>query len=286
MWTKGILIVQIVVAVIGWISYAFAYILPAEQICSLMPHHKHRQVRVLLLTLETTFYGDDWPEGLRTFTETVCYRYPDSFFSGIRVPSGEKIYVVQGEKSLTAVDKKIISEEESRLDSYKTLFLYRSPESLIDRLSKIGIDTHIVSFGRLEDKIAYVIGAVYPDESRPQVWVDKSTFRPLRLFFPSSDTSEEIDIRYLHYFNIGKKDWYPGRIIFYINDQPVKEQVLKTYKSSPKSNAFSEYRFDIEELKKSFTSVMEPGHGEAETPPPSELDDVKQTINDFQRAFE
>ncbi len=285
MFSKIILIFQVAVAFMGCVSHAFAYVPPAEQIFSLMPHQKHRQIRVLVLTLETTFYGDDWPDGLRAFTETVSYLYPDRFLSTIKAPSGKKLYVVQEGKSLVAIDQKIISEEESYIDSYKDIFLYRSPESLIDRLSKVGIDTKTVSFGRLEDKIAYVIGAVYPDESHPQLWVEKDTFRPLRLLFPPSDNSEKIEIRYDHYFNIGRGMWYPGRITFYENDKPVKEQALKTYKSSSKDDAFPEYMFDIEELKKSYTSVIEPEQrGDASAG--SELDDVKQTIDDFQKAFE
>lgn len=285
MFSKIILIFQIAVAFVGCVSHAFAYVPPAEEIFSLMSHQKHRQIRVLVLTLETTFYGDDWPDGLSTFTETVSYLYPDRFLSTIKAPSGKKLYVVQEGKSLVAIDQKIISEEESYIDSYKDIFLYRSPESLIDRLSKVGIDTKTVSFGRLEDKIAYVIGAVYPDESRPQLWVEKDTFRPLRLLFPLSDNSEKIEIRYDHYFNIGRRIWYPGRITFYENDKPVKEQALKTYKSSSKDNAFPEYMFDIEELKKSYTSVIEPEQG-GDASAGSGLDDVKQTIDDFQKAFE
>jgi hypothetical protein len=285
MFSKTILIFQVTVALMGCVSYAFAYVPPAEQIFSLMPHQKHRQIRALVLTLETTFYGEDWPDGLRTFTETVSYLYPDRFLSTIKAPSGKKLYVVQEGKSLVAIDQKIISEEESYIDSYKDIFLYRSPESLIERLSKVGIDTKTVSFGRLEDKIAYVMGAVYPDESHPQLWVEKDTFRPLRLLFPPSGNSGKIEIRYDHYFNVGRGMWYPGRITFYENDKPVKEQALKTYKSSSKDDAFPEYMFDIEELKKSYTSVIEPERkGDASAG--SEFDDVKQTIDDFQKAFE
>ncbi len=285
MFSKIILILQLAALCSGWVSHAFAYVPPAEQIFSLMPNQKYRHSRVLVLTLETTFYGDEWAEGLSTFTETVSFRYPDRFLSTIKVPSGEKLYLAQGEESLTAIDQTIISEEESPMDFYKDLFLYRTPESLIYRLSKAGIDTSIVSFGRLEGEIAYVIGAVYPDESHPQVWVEKDTFLPLRLFFPASETSEKIDIRYDYYFNIGTRMWYPGRITFYENDRPVKEQALKTYKSSSDNNAFPEYLFDIEELKKSFTSVIEPEQ-KRDASSESELDNVKQTIDDFQKVFE
>jgi hypothetical protein len=285
MLRKVIPILQVVAGCIGLVSHAFAYIPPAEQVFSLMPHQKHRDMHVLVLTLETTCYGDEWPERAMTFTETVCYRYPDRFLSKVNVPSGEKMYLVQGGASLITIDQKIISEKGSPMDAYKDLFLYRSPASLIDHLSKMGINTDTVSFGRLENKIAYVIGAVYPDESYAQVWVEKDTFRPLRLFFPRSDTSEKIDIRYDHYFSIGKGMWYPGRVTFYKGDQPVKEQVLKTYKSSFADDAFPEYLFDIEALKKSHASVIEPEYEEGASPA-SELDNVKQTIDDFQKVFE
>jgi hypothetical protein len=276
---------QVVAGFIGLVSHAFAYVPPAEQVFSLMPYQKHQDIHVLLLTLETTFYGDEWTDGAMTVTETVCYRYPDRFLSKINVPSGDKIYFVQGEASLIIIDQKIISEEGSPMDAYKDLFLYRGPESIIYHLLKGGINTNTVSFGRLANKIAYVIGAVYPDESQPQVWVEKDTFRPLRLLFPRSVTSAKIDIRYDHYFSLGRGMWYPGRVTFYQDDQPVKEQVLKTYKSSSAADAFPEYLFDIEELKKIYTPVIEPGHKD-ETSPGSELDDVKRTIDDFQKVFE
>jgi hypothetical protein len=276
---------QLVAGFMGFVSYAFAYIPSAEQVFSLMPHQKHQDIQVLVLMLETTFYGDEWPDGAMTVKETVCYRYPDRFLSKIHVSSVDKIYFVQGEASLITIDQKIISEEKLPMDAYKDLFLYRSPESVMYHLSKEGINTGTVSFGRLDNKIAYVIGAVYPDESLPQVWVEKDTFRPLRLFFPRSDTSAKIDIRYDHYFSIGGGMWYPGRVTFYQDDQPVKEQVLKTYKTSSDADAFPEYLFDIEKLKKIYTSVIEQGHKD-ETSSTSELDDVKRTIDDFQKVFE
>lgn len=267
------------------VSCAFAYVPPAEEVFSLMPHQKHRLIRALALTLETTFHGEAWPEGEISFTENVCFRYPDRFYSVIEVPSGRKIYAVQAEKTLTAVDNKIISMAESHTDRYKDLFLYRSPESLVDALLRAGIDTAIVSFGRLEGRIAYVIGAVYPDESFPQVWVDKDTFRPLRILFPASEGSEKTDIRYEQYFNIGHRMWYPGLIIFYSNDKIIKEQRLRTHESSSRDDAFPEYLFDIDKMQKTYRFFVEPDEKD-DASSRSELDQVKKSIDDFQKAFE
>ncbi len=79
--------------------------------------------------------------------------------------------------------------------------------------------------------------------------------------------------------------WYPGLIIFYSNDKIIKEQRLRTHESSSKDDAFPEYLFDIDKMQKTYRFFVEPDEkGDASSR--SELDQVKKSIDDFQKAFE
>ncbi|RYF05862.1 MAG: hypothetical protein EOO40_09895 [Deltaproteobacteria bacterium] len=52
---------------------------------------------------------------------------------------------------------------------------------LLKTLAAVGIDSRVVSLGRNEEQIVYIIGAQPWEAERPQVWLDKVSFLPVRL---------------------------------------------------------------------------------------------------------
>jgi len=52
--------------------------------------------------------------------------------------------------------------------------------SLAERLAGRGVALGEVAFGRLGERVAWVLGA-RPQDPRPQAWIDKLTFQPIRL---------------------------------------------------------------------------------------------------------
>jgi hypothetical protein len=139
----------------------------------------------------------------------------------------------------------------NRFDLYKDLLFYHSREELVERLLQLGVDVSISSLGRFEEKIAFVIGAQYPDESVSQVWIDQDTFLPLRWIIKGINPAGELDtmeIRYLVWWKIGKTR-YPSRIEFYQDGNLVRVNQAINFEENP---TFSEELFDIDYLKTVF----------------------------------
>lgn len=72
---------------------------------------------------------------------------------------------------------------------------------LLHVLTGIGVDTKVVSLGRLNDQVAYVIGAHSWEPEKPQVWLDKVTFFPVRVIIPMQHEGKTVvlETRLLEY---------------------------------------------------------------------------------------
>ena len=177
---------------------------------------------------------------------------------------------------------KIVRQGESPLDHFKDPLLYRNLRLLQWKLSQDDVDLAMVSLGRYRNKISYVIGATYPNESLPQVWVEKDTFRPIRYILTRGDRvdSDSEEVEYADYTSLGKNTWYPARILFYKNSRLTMAYVLEDFKINPE---LSGKLFDMAYLK----SLYQPM--DVKEPPassPSQPDEVEKTIQDFSRTFE
>ena len=118
------------------------------------------------------------------FDESLRYVFSEAFRSDSVSDDNQRIYVFRNGQTLTVIDGVISSGAETRFDLYKDLLLYRSREVLSERLLDLGIDISVSSLGKFEGQPAFVVGAEYPDETSPQVWIDIETFQPLRMIIP------------------------------------------------------------------------------------------------------
>ena len=149
--------------------------------------------------------------------ESLRFVFSNAFRSDARSQNSERIYIFSHGRTLTIIDGAIVPDAANRFDLYKDILLYRSRPTLADRLLELGVDVSISSLGRFEDKIAFVLGAEYPDDSVNQLWVDKETLLPLRLIikgFNGGAVSGSVEVRYLTWWSIGETR-YPSRIEFY-----------------------------------------------------------------------
>jgi outer membrane lipoprotein-sorting protein len=273
-----LLAASIVLSFSGW---TFSYILPAEQIIGFMIEHLG-SARSVEIVQKAIIYNPELEGGMQELDGTLHYRRPDQFRSKLTGPGIEQILVVSSGGAISVANGKIVAEAESSFDHFKDPMLYRQEDLILQRLSELNIDVETVSFGRFKDKIAYVIGAKYPDESVPQLWIDKETFRPIRFVVrgrgPHSPDLEEIE--YSEYTPLDKKRWYPGRILFLQNGELIKMYVLDSFRVNP---ALPKELFDLSHLE----TLYEPmAFRESSPPPPSEVDEVQKTIRDFSRTFE
>jgi outer membrane lipoprotein-sorting protein len=267
--------------ILGLAMASHSYVLPACQILSFMIE-QFGSARACVVFQETVIYDPALEGGMQEFEETLYYRYPDQFRCEVGTPGSEQVRVVSPEGAIFVMNGKIIAETEDPFDHFKDLLLYRQVGLLGKRLSQLDVNLDLVSLGRYKDRIAYVIGAKYPDESVSQVWIEKNTFRPIRYVLsgggPNGGALEEIE--YADYMSLGKERWYPARILFFQHGRLARMYLLKTFKVNPD---LSDQLFDIAYLK----TVYQPIASTKPLPlPKSELDEVEKTIRDFRRTFE
>jgi hypothetical protein len=214
--------------------------------------------------------------------ESLRYLFSDAFRSDIASDNNQRLFVFRDGQALTVTDGVISGVAETRFDLYKDLLLYRSREKLCERLPQLGIDVAISSLGKFEGHFAFVVGAEYPDETRPQVWIEMKTFQPLRMLLPGSRNPEGagfLEIRYLRWQEISKM-WYPMRIEFREDGAIVRTIEVNDYQIDPH---FAKDTFDIARLKQQYrqsTAIPDrPARNEG-------LSEVQKTIEEFKKIFE
>jgi hypothetical protein len=212
----------------------------------------------------------------------VRYAFPGSFRSDIAAPPTDRTHIYSTGRSATVVDGIISSRPESPFDYYKHLLLHRSRKALSARLSERGVDTRIASLGRFDNRIAYVLGAVYPDRTVPQVWIDRQTLRPIRWIVQGAVNGEEtarFEIRYLEWRKVSRV-WYPGQIEFLRDGAPVRLIQIEDIIADP---PLSRDLFNIDSLLARSQPAQAPtGTGNREDGP----SDIQKTIEEFKRLFE
>jgi hypothetical protein len=213
--------------------------------------------------------------------EAVRYVFSRAFRSDLESDAASRIYVSSGGRSLTIVDGVRTPEARNRFDWYKDLLLYRERPRLVEHLSHLGVDVSVTSLGRFEGQIAYVLGAIYPDESVVQVWIDKETFRPLRWIIPGAagGGTDALDIRYFEWRDLGEIR-YPMRIEFFQNGEMTRVIEAERYEVDA---GFSNDLFDIERLRAEYPATAETASGAGSR---EGMSDIQRALEDFKRLFE
>ncbi|MEE8400523.1 MAG: hypothetical protein V3S89_16035, partial [Desulfobacterales bacterium] len=194
----------------------YAYLLQGPHVLDLMIA-KLGKARGVWVSQTLEIYRSGAQQPPVELDETLRYGFPEMFRSDIETESTQRIHVLSMGDVLTIVDGKVESETETRFDLYKDILLFRARPLLIERLSHFGVDTAISSLGRYQGKIAWVVGAYYPDESVPQVWIDKDSFLPFRWIVTRTvggNRKDALEVRYLQWRKV-QDTFYPMRIEFH-----------------------------------------------------------------------
>lgn len=268
-------------AVFWTASWVHAYVLSGPHLLDLMVNGMEAPKTMLVLQrrivhpeLET-----DMPAEIE---EILRYRIPEHFRSDSTSDQAEKTHIFAVDHSVTVVDNRIQSMTESGLEFYKDPLLFRDRLLLENRLQLLGVDTGISSLGRFNGRIAYVIGAQYPDESTPQIWLDQKTFRPFRFLVPDSFEEGFAPLLEIHYLNWQKSGriWYP--MLIEIRQEGLLIQTIRV-ESIEINPRFGEDLFDIESLLESL-APEKPLSDEKKRP--DDLSDVQQSIDNFKKLYE
>ncbi len=260
---------------------AWGYVLQGPHLLELMA-----QVLVSGKTLKVeqtvTVEDPDVTEHPLKLNETLNYFFPERFRSDTKSESTHRIYVESVGQSITILDGHTISHQQDRLNLYKDLLLSRSRSGLHKMLLEHGVDVGVTSLGRYRERIVYVVGARFPDETVSQVWVDKESFLPLRWIIVSASGTDDNRLEFL-YDGWQKKGniWYPLIVEVVLNSHMVKKIEIKNIIVNPE---LSIQLFDIPYLVSKYPPAQLP----TETGPlePDPTDEVQRTIEEFQKRFE
>jgi hypothetical protein len=253
-----------------------AYVLPGPFLLKLMIQNLGIADR--LLVTQKLILNDDNPNvSADELSETLKFVFPKTFRSDIVSKNIQRIRILSNNSVFTVVDGKISDEPENPYDHYKDLILFRSREILQERLSNLGVDVNITSLGRFQGNLAYVLGAQYPDETSPQVWLDKKTFLPFR-WIMTGNATQNLEVLYLDWKKLSQT-WYPMHIEFFSNGTMVREVQVQKIEVNP---AFLADVFDIQKLKSLYPqdAPAEPKNGGKEA-----LDEVQKTIEEFNKIY-
>ena len=258
-----------------------AYVLHGYHLLDLMLKEMG-SARELQVVQKSTFADTTTPDLTTGINETISYLLPGAFRSESTSSAGDKIHVFSNGRSLTIINQRIVSERESDLDRYKDVFLFNTRERLKNHLTRLGMAPDVSSIGRYQGTIVYVLGAKYPDEKAPQLWLDKDTFRPVRWLIRPAATdnpSASFEVRY-NGWRKTETVWYPFEIEIYQGGRLLRKLQVAQLRVNPK---LSHQLFDIAHLK----SIYPKGEPLPSEPSGSgDKNEVQKTIERFRRLFE
>ena len=265
--------------VVGFAPVARGYILQGAHVLDLM-------VKVLskakTLEVEQVVTIDDpaVAEHPLTVAETLTYAFPDRFRSDTRYEQTHRVFISVRGDYLSIIDGKWQTDPPNRYDRYKDLLLLHSRSMIEKALFNYGIDIGTVSLGRFEDRIVYVIGACYPDETVSQVWVDKELFVPLRwLNVDPEKPASKLDFIFRRWRK-NDKLWYPTYIETLENNRLIRTIQTDKIQVDPVLPA---ELWDLSLIKNSYPPVEpSPQTGLSDTT----VNEVKEAIESFQKKFE
>ena len=215
------------------------------------------------------------------YDETATYVMPERFRSDIVSDQVQRTHLVFADSSITVIDGRM-AVGESPFDLYQQLLRSRTRPRLMRTLNRLGVETAISSLGRLDEKVVFVLGARYPDESVSQLAIDKETFLPIRLLLVDRGTAaadRRLEIFYRNWQKI-QSGWFPFQVDFYINDRLTREIRVADLRLNPSIPADM---MDLEALKASIAL------NDTDTPQGQKqdaVDAVQQAVQDFQKKFE
>ncbi len=207
--------------------------------------------------------------------ETLSYIFPDKFRSDIKTDDTEIAKITSSDIFLYLKNGKPEKKEEPVYHKYKNVLLYRTTDLLSKQLQSMGIDTSVVSLGRFEEKICFVIGANYPDESAARLFIDKKNIKPIRLILKDPlIKGDMIDIRYNDWEKF-EKAWYPRNMEIYRNQNPERKLTITKLTVNKE---FDLAIFDTSSLSEIDTKEE---YGQE-----NDKDEVQKAIESFKRKFE
>lgn len=259
-------------------SPAAGYILDGRHVLELMLARMNPADRVQM-EQTLTLFDERFEGGHLAVSQRVSCKMPYSFRSEIQTEELSRIYVAARDKSLTIVDGKIVSETGNLAHRYMELFCWPGREGLANHLSCTGMDVALSSYGRCGREPVYVIGARYPDQSPPQLWVDKDSLLPVRWILSATDHTGQREKVAFHFEKWRKTSGsrYPRLIQLFQGGRLVRRIEVQSITANP---ALPANYFDIAHLKAVYTESAQASEQ------PGDESDLDRQIQQFRNIFD
>jgi hypothetical protein len=281
---------------------ALGYVIDGSKVLELTARQIGR-ADTLTVTQNLTTYVVDEHTKRNMAEEDVRYIFPNIFRVDSTADGVQKIFLASDDLSLAVINSKVDSRAESELDLYHYLLLQHYSSGLTNFLEAYGIDTTISSLGKFEKKVAYVVGAQYPNQDNSQLWIDKATLLPMRwilVIFSQSDQNssdkvevdspvlDRLEFRFSLWQKFGKLN-YPKRIDIFYNDILQREVRVNDVKVDLKLDEalmdIAKQRALYPENKVNATDPQNDGY-EINDEQENSIDDIQKTIDNFNKKFE
>ena len=207
-----------------------AYVLPGGQVLALMEEKRAVPQSLEVRQAVSQLPLDGSPRMAAALRETLHFSYPDRFRADTVGEGYQRVSIRTPQDRLVVVNGQVQTGPAERFEVYKDILLNHSRAAMADYLLRLGIDLNLTSLGRFEDDYCFVIGASYPDQSTAQLWIQKDTFRPVRLLLPSSALNPQegpLEVRFLDWGQI-EGAVHPMLIQIYRKHQLFREMRVET----------------------------------------------------------
>jgi len=220
---------------------AEAYILPAHFIVrTLAEKQRQLQIKDWSLVLST-----EYPESNEVIEERLYLKRPERVRL-VQTTDEQRLYIEREGVSAVGAGESLTRGAGAITNLFGGLMLTQGAnldalsERIITLLMRSGINTEVVTLGRIKEQAVYIIGAQIGEPDTPQLWLDKDSFLPLRwVTYNQGETRGiKVEMRMSDYGSSPAGDIYPRTVKTYRDDKLYsRSEVLeaKTNQSLPES---------------------------------------------------
>ncbi len=278
---------------------ALGYVINGDKILSLMSRQIGR-AHTLMVRQNLTTYVVEQHTRREMADEVIRYIFPDTFRVDLTAEGMNRSFLAREDRTLTVVNDKNDPKAESELDLYHYFLLRHRLDDLIKFLEAFGVDTTVSSLGKFEQKVAYVLGAQYPNIDNSQLWIDKERFLPMRwiLVVLSEASQQELEDsqgqpafdRLEFRFSLWQKFdnlHYPKRIDIFYNDVLQREiRVEEVMVNQELDSALMDINLQLKQYPPPESEALTTPLDSYEEENEDSTDDIQRTIDNFKKKFE
>ncbi len=166
-------------------AVALAYFLPVDFVLGKLGEHQAR-IADVLVEQDVHFYGDAVPGGRVSAVETFACKGAKARRT-TKLPDGERVAVYGAAPAVRGPAAGASWADPPGIDVFIAMVCGRIGKKTLEAW---GIDAGTRAYALYGSDVAYVLGAKPAEHERPQLWLDKDLFRPLR--FTGKDGTREV----------------------------------------------------------------------------------------------